>query len=91
MNPRWDTVSTKSFTITSSYPTLNQSNPRAIVAGQDGALWFNNGENLSRVTIGGTMNDFPNPFEAQAELAVAPDGSLWFAQPNSSTIAKLVY
>ena len=84
-----DIVSPTTFAITKSFPTLTPSEPRKIVVGKDGALWFLSGNKLSRVTTSGTMTDFVSG--GGSSLAVAQDGSIWIGGSNSSTLQKLVY
>ncbi|MDX2143437.1 MAG: hypothetical protein SFV19_08785 [Rhodospirillaceae bacterium] len=73
-------------TITGSHTefTLTGSpNPKDIVAGPDGNLWFTqiDGKKIGRITLTGTVTDFSYPsstLEPRA-LTVGPDGNLWFA------------
>lgn len=75
-------------------PTAN-SITQGIAAGPDGNLWFteliyqgtgNNlkviGGKIGRITGGGTITEFPVPTtnSAPIEIAVGPDGNLWFTE-----------
>jgi streptogramin lyase len=58
---------------------LGSGQPERIVAGSDGAMWFNEGHALGRITPTGAISRFPLPSELVAtELATGTDGALWF-------------
>ncbi len=75
--------------------------PRSIVAGPDGALWFAE-RLLGRIgRLGGeglfTQYAAPNPFSlapgewgapAPEELTLGPDGALWFTEESAGTIGR---
>lgn len=53
--------------------------PRRIVAGPDGAVWFTENGHLGRITPAGQITEYPLPSGATPSgLAVGPDGNLWF-------------
>jgi virginiamycin B lyase len=82
------------------FPTLTaSSNPTGIVAGQDNGLWVTESglDRIGRVSTFGTVSEYTSPVTGlgMQGIAVAPDGSLWFAEPgtglNPGRIGKLVY
>ena len=57
------------------------SNPHAIAAGPDGALWFTNQGNnsIGRITTSGTVTNYTAPASAsRPAITAGPDGALWF-------------
>ena len=58
----------------------------SIVAGADGALWFNTAGNtaIGRITTDGVFTKYPIPvpvghlYAASTDIAAGPDGALWF-------------
>lgn len=57
--------------------------PFGIVSGSDGALWFTDDCNayIGRMTTDGTVTHFSIPSGSAAyEIAVAPDGTMWFTE-----------
>ncbi len=59
-------------------PTAS-SQPRLIVAGRDGNLWFTVEARIGRITPQGTITEFPLPAGVSVNgLAQAPDGTIWF-------------
>jgi virginiamycin B lyase len=98
-------LSPNSFSVTGEFPTLTPlAGPWSLTAGQDGAIWFTEQgstgstvDKIGRITTGGTVSEYPSPVTGllMQGIAVAPDGSLWFAEPgagaNPGRIGKLVY
>ena len=56
--------------------------PRAIVAGRDGALWFLENGRIGRATTTGVIT-YQSVGATPTALAVGPDGALWYAQGAS--------
>ena len=82
------------------FPTVTaSSNPVGIVAGKDGALWVTESglDRVGRVSVNGTVSEYTSPVTGLGlkGIAVAPDGSIWFAEPgtglNPGRVGKLVY
>src|SRR5688500_19169260 len=73
----------KSFRI----PTDN-SQPRDIVLGSDGAMWFTESEfnvsQIGRVDARGNITEFavPTQFSQPSDIVSGPDGALWFTEPT---------
>lgn len=68
------------------------TNPDAIAADPDGALWFTNGGNdtVGRITTSGTVSSYPGPgISDLGAIAVGPDGTLWFTNENTTTIGRI--
>jgi virginiamycin B lyase len=61
----------------------NSPNPKDIVAGPDGNLWFTevDAKKIGRITTTGTVTEFSYPSSTLSPraLTVGPDGNLWFA------------
>jgi virginiamycin B lyase len=82
------------------FPTLTAtSNPVGITAGKDGGLWVTESglDKIGRVSVNGTVSEYSSPVTGLGlkGIAVAPDGSIWFAEPgtglNPGRVGKLVY
>jgi len=67
----------------------------SIVAGPDGALWFNTAGNtaIGRITTDGVFTKYPIPgvfpFEMSTYITAGPDGALWFPAFNLGNVVKL--
>jgi virginiamycin B lyase len=67
----------------------------SIVAGPDGALWFNTDGNaaIGRITTDGVFTKYPLqaglPLEASTSITAGPDGALWFPVLLESGAVKL--
>ena len=63
------------------------SDPRDIISGPDGNIWFGEPRGaIGKITIGGasgdTLTEFPTPGDNGAfGIAVGPDGAIWFSEP----------
>jgi virginiamycin B lyase len=87
------------------FPSITPtSNPVGIVAvpGQNstpGALWFTESglDKIGRVSLNGSVSEYTSPVTGLGlrGIAVAPDGSIWFAESgtglNPGRVGKLVY
>lgn len=51
----------------------------AIAAGPDGALWFGEGGGIGRITVQGSVTDFPTT-DVPHSMVQGPDGALWFTE-----------
>src|SRR5262245_59133725 len=73
----------KSFRI----PTAN-SQPREIVLGSDGNMWFTESElnvsQIGRIDGNGNITEFvvPTRFSQPSDIVSGPDGALWFTAPS---------
>ena len=77
-----------------SYRLAIGSNPGAITAGSDGALWFTNGggASIGRITTSGAITDFVNGGqinEPTGDCLGMPDGVLWFTNYPLNTIGRI--
>jgi virginiamycin B lyase len=67
-------------------------NPADIREGSDGNIWFTSSNTgyIARMTPNGTFTPFEvrTPRSAPQSMIVAPDGSLWFADPGASKIGR---
>ena len=76
-------------------PTDN-SQPRDIVLGSDGSMWFTESElnvsQIGRVDPSGNITEFVVPTrEGQpSQIVAGPDGALWFTQPSGFPDAFIV-
>jgi streptogramin lyase len=82
------------------FPTTTAtSNPIGITAGKDDGLWVTESglDRIGRVSIFGTVSEYTSPVTGLGlkGIAVAPDGSIWFAESgtglNPGRVGKLVY
>lgn len=65
--------------------------PQAILAAQDGSVWFTNGATgtVAHLTQRARLTTLPSTEPTQAgALALAPDGSLWFANGYGSVMRR---
>ncbi len=70
-------------------PLPDRPNPRRIVAGRDGALWFTTDRAIGRMTIDGKYTEHALPDGVRPfDITAAPDGTLWFStnQPQVGRI-----
>jgi virginiamycin B lyase len=70
------------------------SQPAAIAAGPDGALWFTeeDGNKIGRITTAGVItNEFTVPTSNSRPngIAAGPDGALWFTEGSGSKIGRI--
>jgi streptogramin lyase len=62
-----------------------------IVAGADGALWFNeqNTGNFGRISTAGMVQEYPEPFTGpDVGIAAGPTGDIWLTTPRGITRAR---
>ena len=77
-------ASVSAQTIT-EFPLPEDAQPRRIVAGADGALWFLDGGSIGRITPGESVVHFPIEGPALGfpwDIASGPDGNLWFTEAD---------
>jgi virginiamycin B lyase len=69
------------------------SQPTAITAGPDGALWFTEsvGNKIGRITTSGAVTEFPvpTPNSQPAAITAGPDGALWFVEAAAGKIGRI--
>jgi virginiamycin B lyase len=53
-----------------------------IAAGADRALWFGYGDRIGRITTGGHLSYYKDPFDEVDDLVRGRDGNIWFTQAN---------
>lgn len=75
-------------------PTASDNvEPIGVGVGADGVVWYTDSgkHGISRMTPSGEISSFPmdTPIVRTARLAVAPDGSVWFAEATGFSITKL--
>ena len=76
-------------------PTAN-TQPRDIVLGSDGAMWFTESRlevsQIGRVDAAGNFTEFVVPTRdgQPSEIVAGPDGALWFTQPSGFPDAYIV-
>jgi len=82
---------TTSGTVT-EYPLPNGIKAIYIVVGQDGALWFTDGNSgtLGRITTAGLIDDFLTPTSTSQPFGIAsgPDGAIWFTEETAGQIGR---
>lgn len=71
------------------------SNPRGIVYGADGNVWFSedSGSAIGRITPSGSVVTYPvttqNAYFESKSMAVGPDGNVWFCVSTNSEIGRI--
>ena len=79
------TASVTSFPLPTAF-----SFPGSIVTGPDGALWFNEGGKIGRITTTGALKEYSLPAgRSGTSITNGPDGALWFTEPGSSAIGRI--
>ncbi len=74
---------------TTEFPTYGQ--PGFIVTGSDGNLWFTEPNDIGRITITGTITEYPlldgdtNPWH----ITAGPDGNIWFTLPKQNKVGLI--
>jgi virginiamycin B lyase len=63
-------------------PTPN-GRPMGITTGPDGALWFTMARKIGRISVTGTITEFPIPSNLSIGITAGPDGALWFAAASA--------
>jgi len=70
----------------------NGSDPFAITAGPDGALWFTelSGNRIGRISPGGQIQEMALPSGARPyTITSGPDGALWFTEAGAGRIGRI--
>jgi streptogramin lyase len=66
------------------------SRPRGLVAGPGGYLWFADNESIGRVSLDGTITEFPLAPELKPEhLTLGPGENIWFTQTYTAVIGRI--
>src|SRR6202167_2215231 len=63
-------------------PMTNGDGPR-LIAGPDGYLWFSDNDAIGRISLNGTITEFPFATDLDAHvggIALGPDGNVWFTE-----------
>jgi hypothetical protein len=89
-------ITTDGYITTYALPNPINSDPGAIAAGPDGALWFTElvANKIGRITTAGAMTEFNVP-TPPGLITAGPDGALWFTEPfaqspNDRAICQLL-
>ncbi len=78
--------------VVSNYTGPGISDPQAIIAGPDGALWFTNyGNNsIGRITTAGVVSNYTGVGISEPEsITAGPDGVLWFTNYGNNSIGRM--
>ena len=78
--------------VVSNYSGVGISEPNAIAAGPDGALWFTNYRNnsIGRITTAGRGHQLHrHRHHAPDGIAAGPDGALWFTNFGNNSIGRI--
>ncbi|MEI9970603.1 MAG: hypothetical protein WDO73_00345 [Ignavibacteriota bacterium] len=68
---------------------FSQSNFGEILNGQDGALWFADGNSsIGRITTLGAVTEYPVGVQPNG-LTQGRDGTIWFTSGNSDQIGQI--
>jgi streptogramin lyase len=66
------------------------SRPRGLVAGPGGYLWFADDESIGRVSLDGTIAEFPlAPGSKPEHLVLGPGGNIWFTESYTAVIGRI--
>jgi streptogramin lyase len=90
----FSSAATSAQTITEFPIPTTDSQPNFIAPGPDGNLWFleNAGNRVAKITISGTVTEFPalpTAFSGPAAITAGPDGALWFAEFGNGAIGRI--
>jgi virginiamycin B lyase len=75
-----------------TFPLPNNVSARLLLFGQDGALWFSEGNKLGRMTTDGHFTEYPllSPEKGQmVDLCIGPDGALWYTWYHANHIGRM--
>ena len=78
--------------VVTNYVNSRIVEPRQIVAGPDGALWFTNSGNnsIGRITTSGTVTSYTGTgIKQPGGIAAGPDGALWFTNYGNNSIGRI--
>jgi streptogramin lyase len=77
--------------VVTPYPLPMYSDPRAIVSGPDGNLWFTQSSGfIGRITPAGVITQFPIPRHRKSTgITVGPDGNMWFCMTYSDRLGQI--
>ena len=73
--------------VVTNYTGTGISNPDAITAGPDGALWFTNygNDSIGRITTGGVVTNYTGTGISNPQgITAGPDGALWVTNGGNS-------
>ena len=87
-------VASRSPATITTYPVpTDASDPTAITAGWDGAMWFTGPDTdlIGRVALDGAITEFSLPKVGSSPFSIAagPDDAVWFTEGNASAIGRL--
>ena len=77
---------------TSEYALPKESQPRDIVRGPDGNLWFTDchTNSIGKITTSGTITEYRVPEGSEpVGITSGPDGNLWFTDLHTSKVGKI--
>jgi virginiamycin B lyase len=82
-----------SFTTYSAPAFSGQVGPYGIIAGSDGALWFQGRfDEIGRITTDGQVTIYPIPHSlwwTPGSITAGPDGAVWFTEFRVNKIARI--
>jgi len=90
--PWFASVANASTPVITNYTGTGISNPDAITAGPDGALWFTDAGNnsIGRITTGGVVTNYTGTGISNPDgITDGPDGALWFTNAGNNSIGRI--
>lgn len=63
--------------------------PSGITTGPDGNLWFTESAGIGKITISGTITEYPAPNVSPSAITAGLDGNLWFTDQGNGRIGKI--
>jgi streptogramin lyase len=71
-------------------PLTSESRPQGLVAGPGGYLWFADNDSIGRISIDGTITEFPLAPKSNPEhLVLGPGGNIWFTDLYPTAIGRI--
>jgi streptogramin lyase len=67
------------------------TNPRSLLSGPGGDIWFLYDHGVGRITMGGQVTDYPNTDigGGEGQLVAGPDGNFWLVRAGGREIFRL--
>jgi streptogramin lyase len=71
-------------------PLTSESRPQGLVAGPGGYLWFADDDSIGRISLNGTITEFPlAPRSNPEHLVLGPGGNIWFTDRYPTAIGRI--